>query len=55
MITKRTARWSKLAVLAAGVLTLAAVTISPSYAANDTDVYIVQGLPGKNLDVEIDG
>ena len=55
LITKRTARWSKLAALAAGVLALAAVTISPSYAANDTDVYIVQGLPGKNLDVEIDG
>ena len=55
LITKRTARWSKLAALAAGVLALAAVTISPSYAANDTEVYIVQGLPGKNLDVEIDG
>ncbi len=35
--------------------TLAAVTISPSYAANSTEVYIVQGLPGKTLDVEIDG
>jgi Domain of unknown function (DUF4397) len=55
LITKRTARWSKLAALAAGVLALAAVSISPSYAANDTEVYIVQGLPGKNLDVEIDG
>ena len=31
------------------------VTISPSYAANDTEIYIVQGLPGKNLDVAIDG
>ena len=29
--------------------------ISPSYAANDTEVYIVQGLPGKDLDVTIDG
>ena len=55
MITKRTARWSKFAALAAGVLALAAVTISPSYAANDTDVYFVQGLPGKNLDVAVDG
>ena len=27
----------------------------PSYAANDTEIYIVQGLPGKNLDVAIDG
>ena len=55
LITKRTARWSKLAVLAAGVVALAAVTISPSYAANDTEVFVVQGLPGKSLDVEIDG
>jgi Domain of unknown function (DUF4397) len=55
VITRRTARWSKLALLAAGVVTLAAVTISPSYAANSTEVYIVQGLPGKTLDVEIDG
>ena len=55
MITMRTARWSKLALLIAGVLALAAATISPSYAANDTEVFIVQGLPGKTLDVEIDG
>ena len=55
MITKRTARWSKLALVAAGVLALAAATISPSYAANKTEVYIVQGLPGKSLDVDIDG
>ena len=56
MITKRAARWSKLALLAAGVLALAGVTISPSYAAaDDTEIYIVQGLPGKNLDVAIDG
>jgi Domain of unknown function (DUF4397) len=55
VITKRAARWVKLALLAAGVLALAGVTISPSYAANDTEIYIVQGLPGKNLDVAIDG
>jgi len=36
-------------------LALAGLTISPSYAASDTEIYIVQGLPGKNLDVEIDG
>jgi hypothetical protein len=34
---------------------LAGATISPSYAANDTEIYIVQGLPGKDLDVAIDG
>ena len=55
MIVNRAARWLKLALLAAGVLALAGVTISPSYAANDTEIYIVQGLPGKNLDVAIDG
>jgi Domain of unknown function (DUF4397) len=53
--SKRAARWSKLALLAGGVLGLASLTISPSYAANDTEIYIVQGLPGKNLDVAVDG
>lgn len=55
MISKRAARWSKLALLAGGVLGLAGLTITPSYAANDTEIYIVQGLPGKNLDVAVDG
>jgi Domain of unknown function (DUF4397) len=55
VITKRAARWSKLALVAAGVLGLAGLTISPSYAANDTEIYIVQGVPGKDLDVSIDG
>jgi hypothetical protein len=55
VISKRAARWSKLALLAGGVLALAGLTISPSYAANDTEIYIVQGLPGKNLDVAVDG
>ena len=53
-MTKRAARWSKLALSAAGVLTLAGATISPSYAASDAQIYIVQGLPGKDLDVAID-
>ena len=55
MLTRRAARWSKLALLVSGVLGLAGLTISPSYAANDTEIYIVQGLPGKDLDVAIDG
>ncbi len=55
MITQRAALWSKLALLAVGVLASAGLMISPSYAANDTEVYIVQGLPGKDLDVTIDG
>jgi hypothetical protein len=55
VITVRAARWSKLALLTAGALAFAGLTISPSYAANDTEIYIVQGLPGKNLDVAVDG
>jgi Domain of unknown function (DUF4397) len=55
VVTKHVARWSRLALLVAGILAMAGITISPSYAANDTEIYIVQGLPGKNLDIEIDG
>jgi len=58
VITKRAARWSKLALLAlaAGVFALAGATISPGYAApaNDTQVSIVQGVPDKDFDVVID-
>jgi hypothetical protein len=54
VITKRAARRSTLALLAAGVFASAGATISPSYAANDTAIYIVQGLPGKSLNVAID-
>ena len=53
--TKRATKWSKLALLAAGVLAITGATISPSYAANDTEIYIVQGIPGNELDVAIDG
>jgi hypothetical protein len=35
---------------------MAGAMISPSHAAaDDTEIFIVQGLPGKNLDVAIDG
>jgi Domain of unknown function (DUF4397) len=55
VITKRAARRSTLALLAAGVFFASAgATISPSYAANDTLIYIVQGLPGDSLNVAID-
>jgi len=40
--------------LAAGVFVLAGATITPSYGASSTAIYIVQGLPGKDLDVVID-
>ena len=55
VINKGAARWSKQALVAAGVLALAGLTITPSYAADDTEIYIVQGVPGKDLDVAIDG
>jgi hypothetical protein len=56
VITKRASRWSKLALLASGVLALTGANISPSYAANDTEIYIVHGLPDNtHLDVAIDG
>ena len=54
MIVKRAARWLKL-LTGCRSPGFGGVTISPSYAANDTGIYIVQGLPGKNLDVAIDG
>lgn len=53
--SKRVAIWSKLALLAAGTLVPAGLTAGPSYAADDAKIYIVQGLPGKNLDIAVDG
>ena len=49
------ARWSKIAVLLVGVVGLAGLTVAPSYAADTAKVYFVQGLPGKSLDVAVDG
>jgi Domain of unknown function (DUF4397) len=54
VITKRAARASKLTLLVVGAFTLAGTTINPGYAANETAVYVVQGLPDKALDVAID-
>jgi hypothetical protein len=54
VITKRAARWSKLALLAAGVFAFAGAATSPSYAANDTEIFFVQGVPGQDLDAAID-
>ncbi len=50
-----TARWARLLVVAAGALALVGGTVSTSFAADDAKVFIVQGLPGRNLDVSIDG
>jgi hypothetical protein len=55
MSVGNTARWARLMVVIAGALALIGGTVSTSYAANDAKVFIVQGLPGRNLDVAIDG
>ena len=47
--------WAKLALVAVGALALVGGPVSSSYAANDAKIYVVQGLPGKNLDVSVDG
>ncbi len=48
-------RWSSLALLIAGTLALAGTAAAPSFAADDGELYVVQGLPGKVVDVSIDG
>lgn len=52
---KHVSIWSKVALLGAGTLALAGVAAAPSYAADDAQIYVVQGLPGNNLDVLVDG
>jgi hypothetical protein len=49
------ARWSKVALVSAGVVAIAGLTVGPSYAADDAKVYFVQGLPGDSLDIAVDG
>jgi hypothetical protein len=48
-------RWSALALLAAGTVALAGTAVSPSFAADDGEMYVVQGLPGQVVDVAVDG
>ena len=38
-----------------GALALAGVMVGPGYAADTAEIYVVQGLPGKTLDVAVDG
>lgn len=42
-------------MLAAGTLLLVGITGGPGYAADDAEVYVVQGLPGRTLDIAVDG
>jgi hypothetical protein len=56
-VTARTLRrWSVLALLSAAVLSLGGLTVAPmSYAAaDDSVIYVVQGLPGRSVDIAFD-
>lgn len=44
-----------LLVLLGATLGLAGLTAGPSFAAGNADVYVVQGLPGRTVDVTVDG
>ena len=56
MTTHLLRRSSALAVLTAAALGLAGLTAAPkSYAADDAELYLIQGLPGRSVDVAIDG
>jgi hypothetical protein len=48
-------RWSKLAGVVVVGLGLTILIAEPSYAANNADIYVVQGLPGAAIDVSVDG
>jgi len=48
-------RWSVLALMTAAALSLAGLTATPkSYAADDSELYLIQGLPGRTVDIAID-
>jgi hypothetical protein len=49
------ARWARFVMVLVGAVALVGGSISTSYAANDAKIYIVQGLPGRTLDVAVDG
>jgi hypothetical protein len=53
--TKVLRRWVALVLAAVAVLASVVLTTGPSYAADGAKVYVVQGLPGKTVDVAFDG
>ncbi len=55
MSSRNVARWSGVGLLITVALTFAGLIAGPSYAADSAEIFIVQGLPGKKLDVSIDG
>lgn len=44
-----------LVLMLGATLGLAGVTAGPSFAANNASLYVVQGLPGRSVDVSVDG
>ena len=55
MTTKFAVKCARVVLLCAGALSLAGVGVVPSFAAADAEVFVIQGLPGKALDVAVDG
>lgn len=52
---RRAWRRTWIAVLGAGLIALLSTGLTPSDAAAQTCIYVVQGLPGKTVSVEVDG
>jgi hypothetical protein len=55
MSARNSARWAKIALVLLGAIALVGGSISTSYAADNAKVYVIQGLPGRTLDVAVDG
>ncbi len=50
-----TRKWSRVGVLVAAGVAFAGLSMGTSHAADEATIYVVQGIPGQNLDVEVDG
>jgi len=51
---KSIARWGLATLTMAGLLAGAA-GVAPSHAADEAEIYLVQGVPGETVDLEVDG
>lgn len=49
------ARWALGGLVATGTLAAGGVAVTPSHAADEAKLYLVQGLPGRTVDLELDG
>jgi hypothetical protein len=54
-VTRIFRRWCVLALAGAAVVASIGLSAGPSYAADGAKVYVVQGLPGRAVDVAFDG